>query len=87
LLKKLGFVTWHGNCNQSSTRNLAENSVVEGESMSYNLVAKNWRELSEAASKEQDPQKLLELVTELNEVLKKREDQKRDASIGHPPQQ
>jgi hypothetical protein len=59
----------------------------EGEFMSYNLVAKDWRELSEAASKELDPQKLMELVTQLNEVLKQREDRKRDTSNFEPPQQ
>ena len=55
--------------------------------MSYNLVAKDWRELSEAASKELDPQKLMELVTQLNDVLKQREDRKRDTSNFEPPQQ
>lgn len=55
--------------------------------MSYNLVAKDWRKLSEAASKERDPQKLLELVAELNEVLKQREDQKRNIANIEPPQQ
>ena len=54
--------------------------------MSSNLVAKDWRELSEAASKERDPQKLLELVTELNQVLKEREDQKRNIPVVEPPQ-
>ena len=49
------------------------------------VVAKDWRELSEAASKEHDPQRLLELVNQLNEVLKRREDQKRDASLVEPP--
>jgi hypothetical protein len=46
--------------------------------MSYNLPARDWRELSEAASKEHDPKKLMELVTELNEVLKQREDRFRE---------
>lgn len=41
--------------------------------MSYSLAAKDWRELSEAASKEHDSKKLLELVTLLNEVLCRRE--------------
>lgn len=48
--------------------------------MSYNQVAKDWRALSEAASKELDPQRLMELVTELNEVLKERESQTRKRS-------
>jgi len=42
--------------------------------MSYNPAPRDWRELSEAASKERDPKKLMDLVTELNEVLKQRED-------------
>ena len=46
--------------------------------MPHNQVARDWRELSEAASKEKDPQKVLELVTELNAVLKEREDWKHD---------
>jgi hypothetical protein len=46
--------------------------------MSYNLAARDWRELSEAASKEHDPKKLMELVTELNEALKQREDRFRE---------
>jgi hypothetical protein len=36
----------------------------------YALVAKDWRELSKAASQERDPKKLLELVNQLNEALK-----------------
>ncbi len=34
---------------------------------------KDWRALSEAASREQDPEKLLRLVDELNRVLTRRE--------------
>jgi hypothetical protein len=55
--------------------------------MSYNLVANDWRELSEAASQERDPKRLLDLVTKLNAVLKEREDKKRDISQGEPPNQ
>jgi hypothetical protein len=33
----------------------------------------DWRALSEAASREQDPEKLLELVEQLNRVLLNRE--------------
>ncbi|HEX7895329.1 MAG TPA: hypothetical protein VF447_14120 [Terriglobales bacterium] len=33
----------------------------------------DWRALSEAASREQDPEKLLRLVDELNRVLARRE--------------
>jgi len=38
-------------------------------------VRKTWRELSEAAAREQDPEKLLELVEQLNKALEKQ---------GHP---
>lgn len=40
-------------------------------------MCKDWRELSEAASREQDPKKLLELVKQLNEVLAEREENAR----------
>lgn len=38
---------------------------------------KDWRALSEAASREQDPEKLLRLVDELNRVLTLREQEMR----------
>jgi hypothetical protein len=50
--------------------------------MSYPLVAKDWRELSEAASQERDPKKLLDLVTQLNAILKEREDKREDGKRG-----
>jgi hypothetical protein len=53
--------------------------------MSYDLVAKDWRELSEAASQERDPKRLLDLVTKLNAVLKEREEKKRDTPQEEPP--
>ena len=34
---------------------------------------KDWRTLSEAASREQDPEKLVKIVEELNRVLLRRE--------------
>jgi hypothetical protein len=34
---------------------------------------KDWRELCEAASKEEDPQKLMELVSEINKALDERD--------------
>jgi hypothetical protein len=52
--------------------------------MSYSLAAKDWRELSEAASKEHDSKRLLELVKQLNEVLKRQERDREDLS--HPEQ-
>jgi len=87
LLKNLHFPSWHSNCNQWRQDATGLQFCGEGEFMSYNLVAKDWRELSEAASKELDPQKLMDLVTQLNEVLKQREDRKRDVSNFEPPQQ
>lgn len=35
----------------------------------YTLVAKDWRELSKAASQEPDPKKFMELIEQLNEAL------------------
>jgi len=37
------------------------------------LKDKSWLELCEAASREQDPEKLLELVTALNDLLEQRD--------------
>ena len=37
------------------------------------LESKDWRELSEAASREQDPQKLMDLIRALNKALERRE--------------
>jgi hypothetical protein len=36
------------------------------------VLCKDWKELSEAASREKDPQKLLELIEQLNKVLDQR---------------
>jgi len=33
-----------------------------------------WKEIAEAARKEHDPEKLLQLVTELNKILEARQD-------------
>ncbi|HVO60609.1 MAG TPA: hypothetical protein VMT53_06715 [Terriglobales bacterium] len=37
----------------------------------YALVAKDWRELSKAASQESDPKKFMELIEQLNEELER----------------
>jgi hypothetical protein len=37
------------------------------------VLCRDWRELSEAASQERDPKKLMELIEELNKVLDQRE--------------
>jgi hypothetical protein len=38
----------------------------------YTLVAKDWRELSKAASEELDPKKFMELIEQLNEALERK---------------
>jgi uncharacterized membrane protein (DUF106 family) len=48
------------------------------------IVRRSWRELSEAAAREQDPEKLLQLVEELNKVLEDEENQRRE-QISPPP--
>jgi hypothetical protein len=49
------------------------------------IVRRTWRELSEAAAREQDPEKLLELVEQLNKALEEEENQlKKQHSISPP---
>lgn len=48
------------------------------------LESKDWRELSEAASREQDPQKLMELIRALNEALERREREQRNPTQSLP---
>jgi hypothetical protein len=43
----------------------------------------DWRVLSEAASREQDPEKLIKLVEELNRALLYRELQSRRAAVAN----
>ncbi len=45
-------------------------------------MPKDWKELSEAASREQDPQKLLELVEELDKALEQHENSIKEKSRG-----
>jgi hypothetical protein len=56
----------------------------DGGSM-YALVARDWKELSKAASQEHDPKKLLELVNELNEALKQLENKYQAPGGDKPP--
>ena len=42
------------------------------------LEGKDWRELSEAASREKDPQRLMELIRALNQALERREREERN---------
>jgi hypothetical protein len=51
--------------------NLRENRSYGGELMEAQL--QDWRVLSEAASREHDPEKLIQLVEELNRALLRRE--------------
>jgi len=53
--------------------------------MSDHLEGKDWRELSEAASREQDPQKLMELIRALNQALERRERKGKDLESTPPP--
>jgi hypothetical protein len=41
------------------------------------ISGENWRALSEAASREQDPERLIQLVEELNRVLLRQELERR----------
>jgi hypothetical protein len=64
--------SWHGKCNiPGHTRY----SVLWRQAME--AQAKDWRALSEAASREQDPERLIRLVEELNRVLTQRNTIKR----------
>ena len=40
----------------------------------YTLLAKDWRELSKAATQERDPKKFMELIDQLNEALEEIQD-------------
>jgi hypothetical protein len=48
------------------------------------VLCKDWKELSEAASQEKDPQKLLELIEQLNKALDQRA---QDMQRHRPPNQ
>jgi hypothetical protein len=37
----------------------------------YTLVAKDWKELSKAASEERDPKKFMDLIDQLNDALER----------------
>ena len=40
----------------------------------YTLVAKDWKELSKAASQERDPKKFMDLIEQLNQALEEAEE-------------
>jgi hypothetical protein len=46
----------------------------------------NWRELCEQIMKENDPQKLMDLVEQLNQALEAREEELRTLARGNLPQ-
>lgn len=50
------------------------------------LESKGWRELSEAASREKDPEKLMELIRALNKALERREREEKDRNQTLPGQ-
>jgi hypothetical protein len=52
----------------------------------YTLVAKDWRELSKAASEEPDPKKFMELIEQLNEALAQHYGEDKDASDRNHPE-
>jgi hypothetical protein len=62
-------VSWHGACNQYRSNPFQE--VI------MQISGENWRALSEAASREQDPERLIQLVEELNRVLLRQELERR----------
>jgi hypothetical protein len=51
----------------------------------YTLVAKDWRELSKAASQERDPKKFMDLIDQLNQALEQLEDQRRASPFAQEP--
>ena len=46
----------------------------------YTLVAKDWKELSRAASQEPDPKKFMELIEQLDEALEQKYGDREEAS-------
>jgi DNA polymerase II large subunit len=48
---------------------------------------KSWLELCEAASREHDPEKLLELITALNDALERREQQEKTQRTSARPRE
>jgi hypothetical protein len=63
--------------------NAVETSSRGGQFMS-DLESKDWRELSEAASREQDPQKLMDLIRALNKALERREREQNNPNQSAP---
>jgi hypothetical protein len=58
-------------CSPHATR--PNSSRIKQEKLMDNLVAKDWRELSKAASQERDSEKLMQLIEQLNDALDKLE--------------
>lgn len=51
----------------------------------YTLVAKDWKELSKAASQEPDPKRFMELIEQLNEALEEKYGDSEKASDHNQP--
>jgi hypothetical protein len=64
--KYIATESWQGKCNITSRDRYYGGELMEAQSQ-------DWRVLSEAASREQDPEKLIQLVEELNRALLRRE--------------
>ena len=47
------------------------------------VEVQDWKTLSEAASREQDPEKLIQLVEQLNRILLQRETQRKQLHSTH----
>ena len=56
---------------------LREDDVLNLGDKGHHPKDMGWRELCEAASREHDPEKLLELITALNDVLEQREEEEK----------
>jgi DNA polymerase II large subunit len=60
-----------------SSHHLQSRRAHQEEENVSDLKDKSWLELCEAASREHDPEKLLELITALNDALEEREQQEK----------
>ena len=60
-------------CQLHCYRQLWPNASVAGGSNMTRTCTPDWKEISRAASREQDPEKLLQLVHELNQILEHEE--------------
>lgn len=85
-IDKSTLTVWNGRCTPSLVNNFSYHrlELSPGSSDSLNQPSRDWRELAEAARKETDPQRLMELVEELNRALDRKENtnqQTRQSSV------